>query len=63
MLPLYYYKSDNGIEYLTEAYQEYPDGHREGIVKEGNYVICLYGDIKEGAELFIRDANADCKDE
>jgi len=28
--PLYYHKTDGGAEYLSSAYIECPNGHREG---------------------------------
>ena len=36
---LYYHKTDGGAEYLSDAYIECANGHREGIFKSAKYVL------------------------
>jgi len=54
-MKLYHHKTDGGAEYLTDTFTLTPTGHKEGIVKDANYVVRIDGDITKDAELMIRD--------
>jgi hypothetical protein len=42
---LYYHKTDGGAEYLTDAFMECPNGHKEGIFDGANLVIRIDGGV------------------
>lgn len=52
---LYYHKTDGGAEYLTDKYIELPNGHREGVFRDAEYIVRIDGDITKDAELLIKD--------
>lgn len=54
-MKLYYHKTDGGAEYLTDAYIECENGHKEGSFNGARYIVRIDGDIKKDAELTDRD--------
>ena len=52
---LYHHKTSGGAEYLTDTFITCPNGEKEGIVKDANFVVRIDGDITKDAELMIRD--------
>lgn len=48
---LYYHKTDGGAEYLSDAFVECPDGHKEGCFEGALYIVRIDGDITKGTEL------------
>jgi len=51
---LYYHKTDGGAEYLTDKYAVCPNGEKEGIFKDANYIVRIDGNIAKDAELLIK---------
>lgn len=53
---LYYHQTDGGAEYLMDTYIECPDGSKEGVINdETKYVVRIDGNIREDAELTVRE--------
>jgi hypothetical protein len=56
MMKLYYHKTSGGAEYLFDTYIKCNDGHKEGVINDKTkYVVRIDGDIRQDAELNIRD--------
>jgi len=53
-IQLYYHKTHGGAEYLTDAFLELEDGHKEGVFNGAKYIIRIDGDITKDAELTIK---------
>jgi hypothetical protein len=60
-MKLYYHKTDGGAEYLTDKFIKCEGGHKEGVVKNANYVVRIDGDITKDAELEDVRENAKLK--
>ena len=43
-IPLYAHRTDGGAEYLTDAFADCPDGHREGVFEAATIIIRLDGE-------------------
>ena len=56
-MKLYYHKTDGGAEYLTDKFIECPNGHKEGVFDDANYIVRIDGDIKKDSELKITSNN------
>ena len=54
-MKLYYHKTDGGAEYLTDSFIECPDGSKEGTFKGAKYIVRIDGNIREDAELFVKE--------
>jgi len=53
---LYYHETDGGAEYLFDTFIKCDDGHKEGtITDKTKYVIRIDGNIREDAEMDIRE--------
>lgn len=50
---LYYHRTSGGAEYLTDAFIECDDGHREGIFEGANYIVRFDGEL----ELLVTSGN------
>ena len=52
---LYYHKTGGGAEYLTDAFIECDNGHREGVFDGAKYIVRIDGDITKDAEMNISE--------
>ena len=52
-MKLYYHKTDGGAEYLTDQYICNPDGSKEGVFEDAQYIVRIDGDIRQDAEVTI----------
>ena len=54
-MKLYYHKTSGGAEYLTDKFVLCPSGKKEGVFEDANYIIRIDGNIKEDAELTVKN--------
>ena len=58
-MKLYYHKTDGGAEYLMDTFLEYEHNGkkgREGVINDKTkYIVRIDGNIREDAELNIRE--------
>ena len=50
-IKLYYHKTDGGAQYMTDKYIVCPNGHKEGIFEDAEYIVRLDG----SSELIFDD--------
>lgn len=57
-IKLYHHRTDGGAEYLFDTFIKCNNGHKEGVINDKTkYIVRIDGNIKEDAELTIRDKN------